>query len=104
MPAPNLATSRLILRQWRDNDLPAFAALNADPRVMEFFPAILGTQASDDLAARIQAQLETDQFGLWAVEALGVTRFAGFVGLSIPSFSAPFTPCVEVGWRLAYEH
>jgi RimJ/RimL family protein N-acetyltransferase len=30
-----------------------------------------------------------------------VTPFAGFIGLSVPSFEAEFTPCVEVGWRLA---
>ncbi|HLU04507.1 MAG TPA: GNAT family N-acetyltransferase [Advenella sp.] len=101
MPAPVLTTSRLVLRHWQDSDLPAFAALNADPQVMRYFPAALHRQASDALAARIRHRLETTPFGLWAVQIAGVTDFAGFIGLSVPSFDAPFMPCVEIGWRLA---
>lgn len=101
MSAPVLSTSRLILRPWRDSDLPAFAELNADPQVMRYFPAVLDRQASDALAARIRDRLDTTQFGFWAVQITGVTDFAGFIGLSVPSFDAPFMPCVEIGWRLA---
>lgn len=104
MAAPALSTPRLILRQWQDNDLPAFAALNADPQVMRYFPAVLHRQASDALAARIRHRLGTTQFGLWAVQITGVADFAGFIGLSVPSFDAPFMPCVEIGWRLARPH
>ncbi len=57
---------------------------------------------SDELAARIRR--ETGAFGLWAVEAPGLADFIGFVGLQVPSFTADFTPCVEVGWRLARAH
>ena len=96
-----LRTSRLLLRDWRDDDLPAFAALNADSRVMEFFPGLLDRTASDALAARIRSGLAERGFGFWAVEVCGVAPFAGFVGLSVPSFEAHFTPCVEIGWRLA---
>jgi len=101
---PTLATARLRLRPWRDDDLAPFAALNADPRVMEFFPAALDRAQSDALAARIRAHLGERGFGLWAVEVSGVAPFAGFVGLSVPRFEAHFTPCVEIGWRLAREH
>jgi ribosomal-protein-alanine N-acetyltransferase len=99
-----LRTDRLLLRPWRDEDLAPFAALNADPRVMEHFPAPLSAAESAASAARIRAHLEERGFGLWAVEVPGVTAFAGFVGLSVPRFEAPFTPCVEVGWRLACAH
>ena len=68
---------------------------------MEHFPAVLPRQQSDALAGHIRAQLEARRFGLWAVEIPGVAAFAGFVGLSVPAFEAHFTPCVEVGWRLA---
>ena len=68
---------------------------------MEHFPAALSREDSDSLASRIQAHLEEHGYGLWAVEIPGVTAFAGFVGLSIPRFTAHFTPCVEIGWRLA---
>jgi RimJ/RimL family protein N-acetyltransferase len=56
------------------------------------------------LIARIQATFDERGFGLWAVEIVGVAPFAGFIGLSVPRFEAHFTPCVEIGWRLAAEH
>ncbi len=71
---------------------------------MEFLPAPLSRNESDSLADRIEARFETRGFGLWAVEIPGVVPFAGFVGLSVPRFEAHFTPCVEIGWRLAAEH
>lgn len=103
-PAPVLATERLVLRGWQDDDLPAFAALNADPRVMEFFPKTLTREESDARAAQIVEHFARHGFGLWAVEAPGAAKFVGFVGLSVPGFKAHFTPCVEIGWRLAFEH
>jgi ribosomal-protein-alanine N-acetyltransferase len=90
-----------VLRDWKDEDLPAFAALNADPAVMEHFPKLLEPAESHELAAKIRGALATNPFGWWALEVPGVTPFAGFVGLSAPSFEAPFTPAIEVGWRLA---
>ena len=97
-------TNRLLLRRWRPEDLEPFAALNADPRVVEFLPGPLTRQESDGRAARIEAHFAEHGFGVWAVEVPGVVSFAGFVGLSIPRFQAHFTPCVEIGWRLAAEH
>ncbi|NBC33832.1 MAG: GNAT family N-acetyltransferase [Alphaproteobacteria bacterium] len=99
-----LESPRLLLRDWRDEDLPAFAALNADPRVMAFLPARLDRAQSDALAARIRAQIRERGFGWWALEVAGVAPFVGFVGLSVPQFQAHFTPCVEISWRLAAEH
>lgn len=99
-----LRTERLVLRHWAPNDRAPFAALNADLRVMAYLPAVLSRDESDRLAERIEAHFERHGFGLWAVEIPGVTRFAGFLGLSVPRFAAPFTPCVEVGWRLAAEY
>src|SRR3954468_13161070 len=95
---------RVRLRQWRETDLPAFAAINADPRVMEFMPNLLTSAESDAMAERIGSAIERDGFGLWAVEVPGVAEFIGFVGLSRPKFEAHFTPCVEIGWRLAHEY
>jgi RimJ/RimL family protein N-acetyltransferase len=105
MPLPAaLRTPRLLLRPWRDEDLAPFAAMGADPRVMEHFPARLTRAESDAQALLLRRQLEERGWGLWAVEAPGVAPFIGFTGLSVPRFHAPFTPCVEVGWRLAAEH
>jgi len=98
---PVLKTERLILRPWRDADLAPFAALNADPEVMRYFPATLSRAESDAVAGRIRESFAARGFGNWAVEVPGVTPFAGFVGLSVPRFDASFMPCVEIGWRLA---
>ena len=96
-----LATGRLLLRTWRESDLAPFAALNADPRVMEFFPKLLTREESDRRVDQIKDHLDRHGFGLWAVEVKGVADFIGFVGLNVPTFIAHFTPCVEIGWRLA---
>jgi RimJ/RimL family protein N-acetyltransferase len=71
---------------------------------MQYLPAALSRDESDMLVARIEAHFDRHGFGLWAVEIPDVAPFAGFIGLSIPGFDAPFTPCVEIGWRLAAEH
>jgi ribosomal-protein-alanine N-acetyltransferase len=99
-----LRTNRLLLRRWRPDDLAPFAELNSDPRVMEHFPALLTREESDARAAGIQARFEERGFGLWAVEELGGAPFIGFIGLSVTPFEAHFTPCVEIGWRLAAAH
>jgi RimJ/RimL family protein N-acetyltransferase len=98
---PELHSRRLVLRAWRDDDRDAFAAMNADPRVMAHFPSTLERGESDALADRIGAHFDDHGFGLWALEVPDVVPFAGFVGLALPSFDAPFGPCVEIGWRLA---
>jgi RimJ/RimL family protein N-acetyltransferase len=100
----SLCTDRLILRSWQESDLAPFAALNADPRVMEFFPNVLTREESDFFAAKISQRIDENGFGLWAVEVRGGAPFIGFVGLSQPRFETSFTPCIEVGWRLAYDH
>ena len=82
-------------------DRRPFADMNADPDVMEHFPAMLSREESDRLADRIEEHFVTHGFGPWALEIPGIASFAGFVGLSVPPFEAPFTPCVEIGWRLA---
>ena len=92
---------RVLLRPWRTADLPAFAALNADPRVMAFLPAALSREESDAMARRCQEGLDARGWGLWAVEVPGVAGFIGFVGLAVPRFEAAFMPCVEIGWRIA---
>jgi RimJ/RimL family protein N-acetyltransferase len=101
---PELRTARLRLRRWLPADRAPFAELNADPRVMEHFPATLSRAESDTRAAIIEAHFQEHGFGAWAVEIINVAPFAGFIGLGVPRFEAHFTPCVEIGWRLAAEH
>jgi RimJ/RimL family protein N-acetyltransferase len=96
-----LETDRLLLRRWKESDREAFAAINADPRVMEFFPGCLTRQESDELIERIETHFENHGFGLYAVEIKEDRALAGFIGLHVATFQAHFTPAVEIGWRIA---
>lgn len=96
-----LRTERLILRPWRQDDFDPFAAMSADPKVMEHFPSTLTREESDAVAERLKAHIETHGFGFWALEVPGIAPFIGFAGLLHVSFEAPFAPAVEIGWRLA---
>jgi RimJ/RimL family protein N-acetyltransferase len=102
--SPELRTERLLLRRWLPSDREAFAAMNADPRVMEHFPATLSREESDNAVARIEDSFERQGFGWWAVEVIDGAPFIGFIGLSTVPFQAPFTPCIETGWRLAADY
>lgn len=89
-----------MLRRWRYGDREPFAAMNADPEVMEHFPATLTPDESDTLVDRLEARFEERGFGFWALEVAETGQFIGFTGLSVPGFEAHFTPAVEIGWRL----
>ena len=95
-----LRGERVLLRPWRDEDIEPWAEMNADPRVMEHFPSVLSREEAEESAARIRSHVDEEGWGLWALEVPGVHDFAGFVGLAVPTFDAPFQPGVEVGWRL----
>ena len=97
----SIATERLILRQWSESDLEPFAALNADPRVMEFFTHVRTREQSDETAHRIASHIDAHGFGLWALERRDTGDFIGFTGMMHVDFDAGFLPAVEIGWRLA---
>jgi ribosomal-protein-alanine N-acetyltransferase len=94
----SLRTERLLLRAWRDDDLPAFAAMSADPGVMEFLAPLAEPQA---WAARLKLHWREHGFGRWVVELPGEASFIGVVGLAWIPYEAHFTPAVEIAWRLA---
>ncbi len=97
-------TERLRLRHWRDADRAGFAAINADPEVMRHFLAPLEREDSDALLRRIAGELDERGWGLWALEERASGRLLGFTGLAPVPFQAPFTPAVEIGWRLVRSH
>lgn len=104
MSSPALRTERLLLRQWEPADVEPWAALNADPEVMEHFPAPLSVAESAAFVDRVSAELASRGWGWFAVEVDGGARFVGSVALVPVSFDAPFGPAVEVGWRFARAH
>lgn len=101
---PIIKTDRLILRQWQQEDFEPFAHINADIHVMRFFPSSLNRKQSDELAKKLQALIEEKGWGFWAVSLIQTNEFIGFIGLNEVSFKAHFTPAVEIGWRLSFEH
>lgn len=98
-----LRTDRLLMRRWRDEDRAPFAAMNADPEVMRYFPQPLDRAASDAFVNRIEARFEEQGFGLWALEVPGPGAFIGYTGLNPMPDGVPGAGGMEVGWRLARE-
>ena len=99
-----IETDRLILRSWKLEDLPLFAKMNKDARVMRYFPSILTTEQTESFYKRIQSEFERNGWGLYAVELKSNGTFIGYVGLHEIGFDADFTPGVEIGWRLAADY
>lgn len=98
-----IETPRLILREWKDEDLIPFAKLNADPVVMEHFPNTLTLEQTQTMIETLKTRFKNDGFSFFAVELKSTGEFIGMTGLNKPGYQTPFTPCVEVGWRIAKE-
>lgn len=96
-----LETARLLLRQWKDSDYPAFALMSADAETMRYFPSTLTEAQSRNMAIRCRELINQRGWGFWAVEHKASKEFIGFLGLHVPCAELPFSPCVEIGWRLA---
>jgi RimJ/RimL family protein N-acetyltransferase len=94
-------TPRLRLRQWRESDCAPFAAMAADPQVMEFLLPLPTRADSDAMVGRGRALIAAKGWGFWAVEHKATGEFIGFTGLNVPLATLPFSPCVEIGWRFA---
>lgn len=99
-----IVTDRLILRSWKSEDLPLFAAMNKDTDVMRYFPSTLTEEQTESFYNRIQLEFERNGWGLYAVELKSNGMFIGYVGLHEIGFDADFTPGVEIGWRLAADY
>lgn len=97
-----IKTERLILRDWTERDAKPFAEMNADPRVMEYFPKLLGKDESDNMIKNFQLHQAKHGYSFWAAEEKDSGSFIGFVGFANVLFKSKFTPAVEIGWRLAY--
>lgn len=101
MRMPSLQTERLLLRDWHTEDANPFFEMNSSPNVMRYFPKTLSREESDQMIVRLQNHISENGFGFFAVESRATHEFMGFIGLVNTSFTSHFTPCTEVGWRLA---
>ena len=99
-----IKTKRLLLRQWREEDKSIFASINSDPEVMEYYPKVLNTTESNEMAHKLETLISQKGWGFWAVEKIKNKQFIGFVGLHEPTYDLPVTPCVEIGWRIGKKH
>ena len=101
-----IKTKRVGLRKYCPTDLEAFAAINADPQVMEFFPefAKLSPAEAEDAMERMNAKIDLQGFGFWAAENLDDHQLMGFIGIQQVPYETEFTPAIEIGWRLAVDY
>jgi ribosomal-protein-alanine N-acetyltransferase len=93
-------TERLILRPWKQEDREPYAVLNGNPEVMRYLLRTLTREESDKMVDVIEQKMAANGWGLWAVEEKSSGAFIGFVGLNIPAYELPFSPVIEIGWRL----
>ncbi|WP_284090552.1 GNAT family N-acetyltransferase [Acinetobacter pittii] len=96
-----IETQRLILRQWKESDVEPFITMGLDQHVMQFFPNLLTPQESHNLIQKISSLIDKNGWGFWAVELKETHQFIGFIGLHSQPEQFDFSPCVEIGWRLA---
>lgn len=96
-------SENLGFRNWLESDISKQAEINADPQVMAYFPQIADYEQTKDFVKRMQDQFAMKGFCYFAVDQLINNKFIGFIGLSEQIFESSFTPCVDIGWRLAYE-
>ncbi len=99
-----IQTDRLNLRTWTSADVPLLSKINQDKNVMEFFPALQDSKTTQQKIQRYNLDIEETNFGLFATEIRASGDFIGFIGLNRTTFKSFFTPCIEIGWRLAFEH
>ncbi len=100
LPAYLFTSERLGFRNWLPDDMPGMAAINASPEVMRYFPATQDEAQTLAFIERMQKLYTEKGFCYFAVETLAEQDFIGFIGLAWQEYKAPFTPCVDIGWRL----
>ncbi len=99
-----METERLILRDWQPEDVQELIAINQDAKVMEYMPKLLSTEETIGMVERFSNHIKEHGFGPFACIVKETGKCIGWVGLLIPSFEEHFTPCVEIGWRLASQY
>lgn len=96
-------SERLGFRNWTEKDKPKMGMINSDPKVMEHFPAIPTQKQTNEFVDRMKEQFSKNGFCYFAVDKLENNKFIGFIGIEEQTFKSDFTPCVDIGWRLAQQ-
>lgn len=99
-----IETERLILRDWKEDDISTFSRINGDPLVMEYYPSRLDEKATEHLVKNFQKHIDKQDYGFFAAEHKADGAFMGFAGLSQVPKHMPIYPSVEMAWRLDYEY
>lgn len=103
-----IKTKRLILRDWKESDIPKFIKMNADKDVRRYFPNIATPEESREFVLSAQSDIDARGFGLFAVERRDTNEFIGFTGIQVWEEEGPlklhFLPTIEIGWRFAKPH
>ena len=94
-------SERLGFRNWLESDIEMMAKINADKKVMEFFPGIVSKDQTIEFIEKMQKQFTEQGFCYFAVDKLENNGFIGFIGLSEKNFEAEFTSCIDIGWKLS---
>lgn len=99
-----IKTERMILRTWRQDDIEAYYKINQNPKVIEFLRGPLTMQEVSDFINLVNQQYEQTGYTLWAAEEKSSGELMGFIGLNRVKWEAPFSPAVEIGWRLGSQY
>ncbi|AHE54193.1 GNAT family N-acetyltransferase [Sphingomonas sanxanigenens] len=97
-------TDRLVLRRWRDADLPAFRAQDADPRVRRFMGPLLTPEQSDAVRERHRGYERSHGLGFFTVERRTDGAVIGFCGLKPGAPGTPIEGEVEIGWLFGADY
>ncbi|QJB70062.1 GNAT family N-acetyltransferase [Parasphingorhabdus halotolerans] len=98
-----LETERLVMREWHEDDLDAFHAINSDPRVMETLGPLKDREEIINLISRLQALQEKDGCCFWALETKSDGALIGWCGMIRGAHDVPVKDKLEIGWRLEFD-
>jgi RimJ/RimL family protein N-acetyltransferase len=95
-----ITTPRLLLRNWELSDLDDLHAVNSNPNVMRHFPTVMTKEETLAQLKRFQNHQDKEGFSYFAAELKETGECIGFIGMARQNYTAEFTPCVDIGWRL----
>lgn len=93
-------TERLVLRDWRDEDLDALQQICCDPQVMATIGPVQDRETTRAMLGRLAERTARDGCTFWALERKADARMIGFCGVALGTVPVIENE-LEIGWRLA---